>query len=81
MPMPYPPICPTFCPTKVEIFTRSVRHCPQLTLTTKKYVRQPYTELVVAAGKKIELRKWNTQFRGEFLVHTHHLCPRYGSID
>ena len=28
MPMPYPTVCPTFCPTKVEIFTRSVRHCP-----------------------------------------------------
>src|ERR687895_1941595 len=28
MPMPYPPISPTFCPTKIEIFTRSVRHCP-----------------------------------------------------
>jgi hypothetical protein len=23
MPLSYPPICPTFCPTKVEIFTKS----------------------------------------------------------
>ena len=27
MPMPYPTVCPTFCPTKVEIFARSVGHC------------------------------------------------------
>jgi hypothetical protein len=28
MPMPYPTVCPTFCPTKVEIFTKSVGYCP-----------------------------------------------------
>jgi predicted transcriptional regulator len=32
-------------------------------------LRQPYAELIVSGRKTIELRKWNTKFRGEFLVH------------
>ncbi|MGV8151345.1 MAG: ASCH domain-containing protein [Candidatus Woesearchaeota archaeon] len=32
-------------------------------------LKQPFAELVVSGRKKIELRKWNTKFRGEFLVH------------
>ncbi|MDP1729005.1 MAG: ASCH domain-containing protein [archaeon] len=32
-------------------------------------LKQPWAELVVNGKKKIELRKWNTNFRGEFLVH------------
>ena len=32
-------------------------------------VCQPYAELIVQSKKTIELRKWNTKFRGEFLVH------------
>ncbi len=32
-------------------------------------LRQPYAELVVLGKKTIELRKWNTHFRGRFLVH------------
>jgi hypothetical protein len=33
-------------------------------------LRQPYAELIIVSGRKtIELRKWNTRFRGEFLVH------------
>jgi predicted transcriptional regulator len=32
-------------------------------------IRQPYAELIVSGRKTIELRKWNTRFRGEFLVH------------
>ena len=32
-------------------------------------IKQPYAELIVSGRKKIELRKWNTKFRGEFLVH------------
>jgi hypothetical protein len=35
--------------------------CPSL--------RQPYAELLVPGKKTIELRKWNTKFRGKFLVH------------
>ncbi len=30
---------------------------------------QPYAWLVVSGRKTIELRKWNTSFRGIFLVH------------
>jgi ASC-1-like (ASCH) protein len=32
-------------------------------------LRQPYAELIVSGEKTIELRNWNTKFRGEFLVH------------
>ncbi len=32
-------------------------------------LKQPYAELVVSGKKSIELRKWNTSFRGEFLIH------------
>ena len=30
---------------------------------------QPFAVLIVQGKKTIELRKWNTKFRGEFLVH------------
>ena len=30
---------------------------------------QPFAELIIQGKKTIELRKWNTKFRGEFLVH------------
>lgn len=30
---------------------------------------QPYAELVIAGRKSIELRVWNTKFRGRFYVH------------
>jgi len=32
-------------------------------------VSQPFANLLVHAKKTIELRRWNTNFRGEFLVH------------
>ena len=32
-------------------------------------VSQPYADLIVSGKKTIELRKWNTRFRGEFLIH------------
>ncbi|MDE1804306.1 MAG: ASCH domain-containing protein [Candidatus Micrarchaeota archaeon] len=32
-------------------------------------VSQPYADLIVSGKKTIELRAWNTKFRGEFLVH------------
>ena len=32
-------------------------------------VSQPFADLIVLGRKKIELRSWNTNFRGEFLVH------------
>ncbi len=30
---------------------------------------QPFANLIIKGKKTIELRKWNTKFRGEFLVH------------
>lgn len=32
-------------------------------------VSQPYADLIVNGKKTIELRTWNTKFRGEFLIH------------
>ena len=32
-------------------------------------ISQPFADLIVFGGKTIELRKWNTNFRGEFLIH------------
>ena len=32
-------------------------------------LKQPFAELILQGKKKIELRKWNTRFRGEFLIH------------
>jgi hypothetical protein len=32
-------------------------------------IKQPFAELILQGRKKIELRKWNTGFRGEFLIH------------
>jgi hypothetical protein len=32
-------------------------------------LKQPYAELILQGRKKIEIRKWNTNFRGEFLIH------------
>ena len=33
-------------------------------------LKQPYAELILQGRKTIELRKWNTHFRGEFLIHS-----------
>jgi hypothetical protein len=32
-------------------------------------LKQPWAQLVVDGKKKIEIRKWRTNFRGEFLIH------------
>lgn len=32
-------------------------------------IKQPFAELILQGKKKIELRKWSTKFRGEFLIH------------
>lgn len=31
-------------------------------------IKPPFAELIVSGKKKIELRIWNTKFRGEFLI-------------
>ena len=33
-------------------------------------LKQPFAELLVSGKKTIELRKWNTKFRGKFLIHS-----------
>ena len=32
-------------------------------------LKQPFAELILQGRKKIELRNWNTKFRGEFFIH------------
>ena len=32
-------------------------------------VSQPFANLIISGKKNIELRNWNTNFRGEFLIH------------
>jgi len=32
-------------------------------------LKQPWAELILQGKKKIEIRKWNTNFRGGFLIH------------
>ena len=32
-------------------------------------LKQPWAELILQGKKKIEIRKWNTKFRGKFLIH------------
>lgn len=32
-------------------------------------LKQPFAELILQGKKKIELRRWNTKFRGKFLIH------------
>ena len=46
-------------------------------------VSQPYADLIVQGKKTIELRTWNTKYRGEFLVHAptkikKDVCERLG---
>lgn len=33
-------------------------------------VSQPFANLIISGKKTIELRNWNTKFRGEFLIHS-----------
>ncbi len=32
-------------------------------------LKQPFAELILSGKKTIEVRKWNTKFRGKFLIH------------
>ncbi len=32
-------------------------------------LKQPYADLLATGRKTIEIRKWNTNFRGQFLIH------------
>jgi ASCH domain len=39
-------------------------------------LRQPWAWLVVHGGKTIENRRWDTQFRGDFLIHAAKGCTK-----
>jgi hypothetical protein len=39
-------------------------------------IRQPWSWLIINAGKDIENRCWRTHFRGRFLVHASGGCTR-----
>ena len=39
-------------------------------------LKQPFAELILQRKKKIELRKWNTKFRGRFLIHSSKIPDR-----
>jgi ASCH domain len=43
----------------------------QLRWSTMKCLslKQPFAELLISGKKTVELRKWNTKFRGKFLIH------------
>ena len=41
-------------------------------------LKQPWAELILQGKKKIELRKWNTKFRGEFLIHSSKIPDKEG---
>jgi len=41
-------------------------------------LKQPWAELVLQGRKKIELRKWNTKFRGKFLIHSSKVSDEEG---
>ena len=43
-------------------------------------LKQPFAELILQGKKKIELRKWNTKFRGEFLIHSSKIPDKEGMI-
>ena len=32
-------------------------------------LKQPFAELLATGKKTVELRNWNTNFRGEFIIH------------
>lgn len=45
-------------------------------------IKQPFAELMATGNKTIELRTWNTRYRGEFLIHAsnkvdHEICKLY----
>jgi len=44
-------------------------------------LKQPFAELIVTGKKTIELRKWKTNFRGEFLVHASKVPFLYEKLD
>ncbi len=44
--------------------------CHNLQIMKCLSVSQPFADLIIRGKKTIELRRWNTSFRGEFLIHS-----------
>ncbi|MBU0461718.1 MAG: ASCH domain-containing protein [Nanoarchaeota archaeon] len=48
-------------------------------------IKQPFAELILLGKKKIELRVWNTSFRGEFYIQASFVpypgCENYMGVD
>ena len=44
-------------------------------------LKQPFAELILQGRKKIELRKWNTKFRGNFLIHASKIPDKKSMIN
>ncbi len=45
-------------------------------------LKQPFADLIASGAKTVELRTWNTKYRGEFLIHASNkidreICKRY----
>ncbi len=38
-------------------------------------LRQPWAWALIHGGKRVENRRWNTKFRGDFLIHASKGCP------
>ena len=43
-------------------------------------LKQPWAELIVSGKKTLEIRNWNTKFRGDFLVHASKV-PNKGAME
>ena len=46
-------------------------------------LKQPFADLLASGEKRIELRNWNTNFRGEFIIHAsrnidYDACEEFG---
>ena len=39
-------------------------------------LKQPYADLLASGKETIELRNWNTKFRGKFLIHASKISIR-----
>jgi hypothetical protein len=46
-----------------------INTCVQIVIMKVLSIKQPFAELIIFGRKSIEIRSWNTQFRGDFLVH------------
>ena len=42
-------------------------------------LKQPWASLIVSGRKTIELRTWNTKFRGEFYIHASKTTDGHGN--